>query len=290
MRRQQRAAVISATFAGVLLASGSVVLEQDDSAAAQCQKTCEAAGHCASGLISCDGLPSCGYGCAIAAIPGVTATECEAECVALGKSASGPTRCDPPAFHGLKFSPCEGCAKWGPGQKPPAGDPAPEDCGTPAVSHCVEGCKYARGALPLPFPPPCVPGSFCCPGDDPHFDPTSVKLAGNFGDNMVLQRAPARSAVYGTATPGAHVKVTLTNPATGYRWQSEPAAVRTDGGNETVGTWKALLPAQTAGTGYTITASCADCTTASVTTSVRGVAFGSVWVCSGQSNSECCLA
>ena len=47
------------------------------------------------------------------------------------------------------------------------------------------------------------------------------------------------------------------------------------------GTWKALLPAQHAGTGHTITAS-----SGSGTITLERVAFGDVWFCSGQSNME----
>ena len=62
-------------------------------------------------------------------------------------------------------------------------------------------CPCAKAPCPNPDCP-CVAGSFGCPGFDPAFDLTGVQLAGNFGSNMILQRAPQRSAVYGTATPG----------------------------------------------------------------------------------------
>jgi hypothetical protein len=173
---------------------------------------------------------------------------------------------------------CQGCATWGPGQQPPPKDPNPEDCGKPSVSNCIEGCKYAHGAPPDPFPPPCAPGSFSCPGVDPAFDSSKVLFAGNFADGMVLQRGPASAALYGTATPGAHVEVELTNPTSGFSWKAPLIPVRADGDHEHHGTWKVLLPAQPAGGGYTLSASCTDCKNSTATATAVGVLFGDVWV------------
>ena len=173
---------------------------------------------------------------------------------------------------------CSSCGRWTPGQRPPPLDPNPEDCGKPAISHCIEGCKYAHGSPPEPFPPPCVPGSFCCPGVDPAFNMSKVVFAGNFADDMVLQRGPASAAVYGVATPGAHVEVKLTNSLSGYSWKSSLHIARADGDNEQRGTWKVLLPAQSAGSGYTVSASCKDCKDSSSTATATGVLFGDVWV------------
>ena len=158
----------------------------------------------------------------------------------------------------------------------------------PGVAHCAEGCRYAHGAPPAPFPPPCVPGSWGCPGDDPAFDTTKVRLAGNFGDGMVLQRGPGRrAAVYGTATPGATVAVTLANTGLGYRWVSAPAPVAAGGGAEHAGAWKVLLPPRPAGEGYTVSAACTGCTDAAApAATLSAVLYGEVWVCSGQSNME----
>ena len=136
--------------------------------AMSCQATCEAAGHCSIGLTSPDQLPSCAMGCALAALPGVTEALCAAECTALGKPGCAAT------FRNLTLNKCAGVQHWTPGQHPPPGDPNPEDCGVPSVEHCQEGCKYFHGAPPAPFPPPCVPGSFGCPGDDPGFDRSAV--------------------------------------------------------------------------------------------------------------------
>jgi hypothetical protein len=48
--------------------------------ALSCQETCEAAGHCTAGLVTCNQQPTCSFGCAIGGIPGVAIDECEAEC------------------------------------------------------------------------------------------------------------------------------------------------------------------------------------------------------------------
>ena len=104
-------------------------------------------------------------------------------------------------------------------------------------------------------------------------------LAGNFGDGMVLQRGPASSAVYGTATPAAFVTVTLAEAKSSYTWSSTPARVsaRADGANNaSIGTWKVLLPARPAGHGYTLTATCRACTNASATAIASEVMFGEV--------------
>lgn len=174
---------------------------------------------------------------------------------------------------------CAACPHWGPGQKPPPNDPTPLDCGKPTATACVEGCNYSHGAPPDPLPPPCVPGSFCCPGTDPAFDTTKVAFAGTFGDNMVLQRAPASAGVYGTATPGAHVTLTLKSADGSYSWQSGSVEVTAIGGGEHRGTWKVLLPPRQTGGAYSVTVACGDCIDATAVATISGVEFGEVWVC-----------
>jgi hypothetical protein len=67
----------AATAGSVLASSQPAAVEVSLS----CQKTCEAAGHCAVGVdTGCDRQPTCSMGCAIAAVPGVTLEECVAEC------------------------------------------------------------------------------------------------------------------------------------------------------------------------------------------------------------------
>jgi sialate O-acetylesterase len=97
-----------------------------------------------------------------------------------------------------------------------------------------------------------------------------VKLHQLFGDHMVLQR-DVETRVWGTANPGEAVTVTLGGV--------EPAIVVKAVPNDK-GQWIATLPAQKAGTGRSLTVSGTN------TVEVKDVAFGEVWVCSGQSNME----
>ena len=136
-----------------------------------------------------------------------------------------------------------------------------------------------------------------------------------FGDNMVLQRAPARAAVYGFVSDGGTaVKVTVgtggrtlfmvdANVSTaavhqpyGGAWGVRPCPKENcppydmpgwNPWNKPLLTWKAVLPATVASkTGaspmeYTITATCTGCK-GNATQSLSGVVFGDMWYCSGQ--------
>lgn len=104
---------------------------------------------------------------------------------------------------------------------------------------------------------------------------------------MVLQRGPGKAAVYGTATPSAAVKLVLAAPGT--HAASATSAVTVTTTTNVGGSWKVLLPPQSAGTGYTVTATCTGCTNSSAVASASDVAFGDVWMCSGQSNMEVTL-
>lgn len=148
---------------------------------------------------------------------------------------------------------------------------------------CARTCIHAA----RPFPPPCQAGSWTCPGEDTPYDTTKVLFAGNFGDGMVLQRGPGKAAVYGTATPSAAVKLVLAAPGT--HAASATSAVTVTTTTNVGGSWKVLLPPQSAGTGYTVTATCTGCTNSSAVASASDVAFGDVWMCSGQSNMEVTL-
>jgi len=104
-----------------------------------------------------------------------------------------------------------------------------------------------------------------------------------FGDHMVLQQAPARAAVFGTAQGGAtSVQVTV-SPSGGdsYVVHAELTADSTGAVR-----WKALLNPTAAGGDTTITAECvAGCDgTANVVAAISNVAHGDVWYCGGQSN------
>jgi hypothetical protein len=101
----------------------------------------------------------------------------------------------------------------------------------------------------------------------------------------VLQQEPNVAAVFGTAKPGATVVVTLAGPG-GFSYSSPPTDVTTSPSDPAVhGTWKVLLPARPPGFGYTVTATCADCSNTTRPT-LSDVGFGLVFLCSGQSNME----
>ena len=124
------------------------------------------------------------------------------------------------------------------------------------------------------------------------------------GDNMVLQRAPAKAAVYGLYGPAsapkdAKVFVTVTNKASGssYKVDAEINTVHQasdktgyPGCTECPGpysTWKALLQPTASGGDYTITVNCSSGCGGDPKywgASITNVTFGDVWHCSGQSN------
>lgn len=146
------------------------------------------------------------------------------------------------------------------------------------------------GGKPPPGPPPPPP-----PLPDFQFSPT-------FGDDMVLQMAPAASAVYGfTGEGGTAVSVSVssagkvlytvnatlnsTQQPFGASWGERPNAA---GGCfnpwcKPLATWKALLKPTAAGGSYTIIATCKGCT-GNTTAEITSATFGDVWHCSGQSN------
>jgi sialate O-acetylesterase len=98
-----------------------------------------------------------------------------------------------------------------------------------------------------------------------------LKLHQLFGDHMVLQHG-VETNVWGTAAASTDVTVTLV--------KGDSSQVVVAKSNEK-GEFKAKLPATIAGVGYTITVSAGD-----DKTKLEDIAFGEVWVCSGQSNME----
>lgn len=99
-----------------------------------------------------------------------------------------------------------------------------------------------------------------------------VKLHPLFTDNVVLQRGVA-APVYGTADAGESVNFTLTKPDGTSVASKQPIVVKADG------KFTLSLPADlAAGTGYTLTVSGKNSVT------LKNVAIGDVWICSGQSN------
>ena len=103
-----------------------------------------------------------------------------------------------------------------------------------------------------------------------------MNFSNAFGDNMVLQRAPAKTAVYGplgsAATAGA--KVTVTVSASSSEGSNDEGSY-TVGASVTIdGQWKAFLKPTNPGGSYTITAKCeSGCTGSAV---ISSVTFGDV--------------
>lgn len=91
-----------------------------------------------------------------------------------------------------------------------------------------------------------------------------VRLPRLIGDNMVLQRGEPVT-IWGWASPKEKVTVTFKN-------KSYSAVATADS------SWKVQLPAQAAGTGYDMLVRGKN------QIRIRNVAFGDVWLCSGQSN------
>lgn len=148
-------------------------------------------------------------------------------------------------------------------------------------------------------------------GKKPAPGPANLTFAldAGFGDNMVLQQAPAQAAVYGFLdATGRAVNVTLldsngnilavaaaainsTHQAFGPDWGVRPCPKDAcppydmesfNPFGVPIPTWKALLPPMPAGGDYTVVVTCAGCEAPSLT--ISNVTFGAVWYCSGQSN------
>ena len=105
-----------------------------------CADKCQAAGHCAVGLVSCGQAPSCGQGCEVAAA-GASLEECKAVCKTAGGNGDGSAGCTH-KYKNLTLQSCAGCATWQPGQKKPAGLSPYANCGQNSIGHCIEGCEY----------------------------------------------------------------------------------------------------------------------------------------------------
>ena len=100
--------------------------------------------------------------------------------------------------------------------------------------------------------------------------PPALELHNFVASHMVLAREPLSARVWGNATAGATVTVALHGVGS---WKSAPATA--DGG------WTVALPPQPAGVGHSLTVS--DGTT---TLALEDIAFGDVFLCTGQSNME----
>ena len=90
---------------------------------------------------------------------------------------------------------------------------------------------------------------------------------------MVLQQAPAKSAVYCTVGPGGTaVAVTVT----GTNDEGQAQAAYTVPAAVAGGQWKAVLKPTKAGGSYTITARCTGCQNATAA-ALDDVTFGDLW-------------
>ena len=108
-----------------------------------------------------------------------------------------------------------------------------------------------------------------------------LRLSNIYGDNMVFQRSPHRPLVWGWATPGSKVTATVWSPE-GYNVTNgeEEAYVGDDE------KFEVKIGSYSAGTGFTVTITEVLPTGQLIEAKLTNVAFGEVWLCSGQSNME----
>eukprot|EP00117_Sycon_ciliatum_P047952 scpid52642/ scgid34202/ Sialate O-acetylesterase; Sialic acid-specific 9-O-acetylesterase; Yolk sac protein 2; Sialate O-acetylesterase small subunit; Sialate O-acetylesterase large subunit len=117
--------------------------------------------------------------------------------------------------------------------------------------------------------------------------PQPAMFSGVFDDNMVLQRAPAKAAVFGSAMNLSSSTATVTVTVSSAEGSSKTYAAQVSENNMN---WKVLLDPAEAGGDYTITCACTQgCVNSSVGGTIQNVTFGDVYFCSGQSNMELLL-
>jgi sialate O-acetylesterase len=119
----------------------------------------------------------------------------------------------------------------------------------------------------------------------------SLCFASGLSTGAVLQQAPARAALYGSApagsAPGSQVVVTLTAAATTTTTTTTPQDQYTASFSSPLaadGTWKVLLDPLSAGGNFSATVACASCVNGTQTSTITDLTFGDVYFCSGQSN------
>jgi hypothetical protein len=119
------------------------------------------------------------------------------------------------------------------------------------------------------------------PYEAPPPPPPGVSFNASFGNDMVLQQAPAKACVNGMMGAGG-TGVTLTVATASGASYTVEAALRDSIGAFTP--WKACLAPQSAGGGdeFTLTATCHGCTEGNATATLSRVLFGEVWYCGGQ--------
>ena len=90
------------------------------------------------------------------------------------------------------------------------------------------------------------------------------------GSHMVLQRAPKHARIWGFAAPYATVSIALNG--------DDPCATSVVGGT---GRWEVMLPPRNASVDHVI-----EISDGATTITLEDVAFGDVFACAGQSNSD----
>ena len=100
---------------------------------------------------------------------------------------------------------------------------------------------------------------------------SQLRLPTFLASHMVLQREPQKARIWGHAKVGANVTVTL----------NDADFVVFDIADQVDGSWMVELPSQPAGAGHTLLVS-----DGKSTITLQDVAFGDVYICSGQSNME----
>ena len=107
-----------------------------------------------------------------------------------------------------------------------------------------------------------------------------VTLAPMFGSHAVLQR-DVKLPVWGTAEPGANVKVRLVRDDA-----DEGNAIETIAVAGADGRWRAVLPPHPAGGPFRLSAGYLSAAGSDAPLIAEDVLFGDVWLCSGQSNMD----
>lgn len=108
-------------------------------------------------------------------------------------------------------------------------------------------------------------------GQSTNTDPAKLRLPSFVDSHMVLQREPQKARIWGWAEPGANVTATLTKIDVNIRVITDPED----------GAWSIDFPPQPAGDGHAI-----EITDGTSTIVLDDIAFGDVFLCSGQSNME----
>lgn len=260
-------------------------------ASASCYDRCTNSGRCCIGNSSACQFPSCAMGCSIGSIAPDEAT-CNATCVAAAGKCSY-------TYGGYNFEMCGDCPqRWLdpttltpeilPGNFPywPPGFQLPSCSSCDNGEGCKIGCVMAYNSNYAPAPPvdpPAPPDTPFPLAPWPNPPNSGFNFSVIFSDHIVLQQAPAMSAVYGpTGSTGSDAEVWVTvTPSDG----TSPYSVQA---NITLGRWKAFLQPTSDSFGvvmYNITAVClSGCTGNATSVSLLDVVFGDVWYCLGQSN------